>query len=46
MAWGNFGGLIVVGMTSAVVFQMTLYLQDVLGYSPLTAGQAFGARPA
>lgn len=43
VAWGNFGGLIVVGMTSAVVFQMTLYLQDVLGYSPLTAGLAFGA---
>lgn len=40
--WGNLGGLVVVGMPSGIVFQMTLYLQDVLGYQPLVAGLAFG----
>ncbi|MFD1545190.1 MFS transporter [Nonomuraea guangzhouensis] len=40
--WGNCAGLLVISMPSAVVFQMTLYLQDVLGYKPLTAGLAFG----
>ncbi|MEU7859778.1 MFS transporter [Nonomuraea sp. NPDC049141] len=40
--WGNCAGLFVISMPSAVVFQMTLYLQDVLGYKPLTAGLAFG----
>ncbi|MEO3874768.1 MFS transporter [Nonomuraea sp. B12E4] len=40
--WGNFAGIIVVGMPSAVVFQMTLYLQDVLDYQPLASGLAFG----
>lgn len=42
VGWGNFGGLIVVAMPSAVVFQMTLYLQNVLAYSPLAAGLTFG----
>ena len=40
--WGNFAGLLVVSMPSAVVFQMTLYLQDVLDYKPLASGLAFG----
>lgn len=40
--WGNFGGLVVVSMPSAAVFQMTLYLQDILGYQALAAGLAFG----
>jgi EmrB/QacA subfamily drug resistance transporter len=40
--WGNCAGLLVISMPSAVVFQMTLYLQDVLGYKPLMAGLAFG----
>ncbi|GAA3201923.1 MFS transporter [Nonomuraea helvata] len=40
--WGNFAGLFVIGMTSAVVFQMTLYLQDVLGYEAAASGLAFG----
>ncbi|MFG2005107.1 MFS transporter [Spirillospora sp. NPDC048911] len=40
--WGNFAGLLVIGMPSAIVFQMTLYLQDVLDYEPLAAGLAFG----
>ncbi|MFI0820246.1 MFS transporter [Streptomyces sp. NPDC021098] len=42
VGWGNFAGLFVIGMTSAVVFQMTLYLQDVLGYKAVTSGLAFG----
>lgn len=42
VGWGNFGGLIVVAMPSALVFQMTLYLQNVLAYSPLAAGLTFG----
>ncbi|MEV4108453.1 MFS transporter [Nonomuraea sp. NPDC049695] len=41
--WGNFAGIIVISMPSAVVFQMTLYLQDVLDYQPLASGLAFGA---
>ncbi|MEU7833208.1 MULTISPECIES: MFS transporter [unclassified Nonomuraea] len=40
--WGNFAGIIVISMPSAVVFQMTLYLQDVLDYQPLASGLAFG----
>jgi MFS family permease len=40
--WGNLGGLLVFSMESAVVYLMTLYLQDVLGYSPLVTGAVFG----
>jgi MFS family permease len=40
--WGNLGGLIVFAMGSSVVFLGTLYLQDVLGYSALATGLAFG----
>lgn len=40
--WGNFGGLLVFSMESSVVYLMTLYLQDVLGYSPLVTGAVFG----
>jgi MFS family permease len=40
--WGNLGGLTVFSMGSAVVFLMTLYLQDTLGFSPLVTGIAFG----
>jgi MFS family permease len=40
--WGNFGGLVVFSMESAIVFLMTLYLQQVLRYSPLATGIAFG----
>lgn len=39
--WGNFGGLIVFSMGSAVVYLLTLYLQGTLGYSPLVTGLAF-----
>jgi MFS family permease len=39
--WGNLGGLILFSMSSAVVYLMTLYLQDILGFSPLVTGLAF-----
>ena len=42
VAWGNFGGFVIFSMASGVVFLMTLYLQDVLGRSPLATGLAFG----
>ena len=41
--WGNLGGLTIFSMGSAVVYLMTLYLQEVLGYSPLVTGLAFAA---
>ena len=40
--WGNLGGLTIFSMGSAVVYLMTLYLQNTLGYSPLITGVAFG----
>ncbi|HEX3781643.1 MAG TPA: MFS transporter [Pseudonocardiaceae bacterium] len=42
--WGNSGGLLTFTMFSAVIFLMTLYLQRVLGYSPLITGLAFGVQ--
>jgi MFS family permease len=39
--WGNLGGLILFSMSSAVIYLMTLYLQDSLGFSPLVTGLAF-----
>lgn len=40
--WGNIAGLTVFSMEPALIFLMTLYLQDVLHFSPLTAGLIFG----
>ncbi|OKI99852.1 MFS transporter [Kitasatospora sp. CB01950] len=40
--WGNFAGLVVFSMESALIFLMTLYLQDVLHFAPLTTGLIFG----
>jgi len=40
--WGNFAGLISFTMGSGVIFLTTLYLQQVLGLSPLIAGLVFG----
>ncbi|GAA2116210.1 MFS transporter [Kitasatospora saccharophila] len=39
--WGNFGGLITFTMESSVIFLLTLYLQDVFGYTPLETGFTF-----
>ncbi|MEV0272502.1 MFS transporter [Hamadaea sp. NPDC050747] len=41
VAWGNFAGLMAFATETSLVFLLTLYLQDVLGYSPLAAGLAF-----
>lgn len=40
--WGNVAGLITFTMASSLTFLMTLYLQRVLGYSPLVTGLTFG----
>ena len=39
--WGNLGGLILFSMSWAVIYLMTLYLQDILGFSPLVTGLTF-----
>ncbi|MCP2329707.1 EmrB/QacA subfamily drug resistance transporter [Hamadaea flava] len=41
VAWGNVAGLLAFATETSLVFLLTLYLQDVLGYSPLAAGLAF-----
>lgn len=40
--WGNITGLIAFVTETSLVFLLTLYLQEVLGYSPLATGLAFG----
>jgi MFS family permease len=40
--WGNLAGLVVFSMETAMIFMMTLYLQGVLGLSPLVTGLVFG----
>jgi MFS family permease len=40
--WGNYAGLIVFTMEPAMIFLTTLYLQNVLGFSPLATGVVFG----
>jgi MFS family permease len=40
--WGNFAGLVIFTMESGLNFLMTLYLQDVLHFAPLTTGLIFG----
>jgi EmrB/QacA subfamily drug resistance transporter len=39
---GNLAGLVAFATETSLVFLMTLYLQKVLGYSPLATGLAFG----
>jgi EmrB/QacA subfamily drug resistance transporter len=41
VAWGNVAGLLAFVTETALVFVLTLYLQEVLGYSPLAAGLSF-----
>jgi MFS family permease len=38
--WGNAAGLVVFSMETAMIFLMTLYLQEILGLSPLVTGLA------
>lgn len=40
--WGNFAGLVLFAMEPAVIYLTTLYLQRVLGLSPLVTGLVFG----
>jgi EmrB/QacA subfamily drug resistance transporter len=41
VGWGNVAGLLAFATETSVVFLLTLYLQKVLGYSPLAAGLSF-----
>ena len=42
VVWGNVAGLLAFATETSLVFPLTLYLQDVLGLSPLMAGLSFG----
>ncbi|RMI37349.1 MFS transporter [Actinomadura harenae] len=42
VGWGNLGGFTVFAMETAMVFLLTIYLQNVLGYSALVTGLVFG----
>ncbi|GAA3223491.1 MFS transporter [Actinocorallia longicatena] len=42
VVWGNAAGLVAFVTETSLVFLLTLYLQEVLGYSPLATGLAFG----
>ncbi|MFI0354314.1 MFS transporter [Actinomadura sp. 9N407] len=42
VTWGNVGGFVAFATETSLVFLMTLYLQQVLGYSPLITGLALG----
>jgi len=42
VAWGNVAGLIAFLTETSLVFLLTLYLQEVLGFSALAAGLSFG----
>ncbi|MEW2291187.1 MFS transporter [Streptomyces sp. NPDC006743] len=42
VAWGNVAGILAFVTETSLVFLMTLYLQEVLGFSPLAAGLSFG----
>lgn len=42
VAWGNIAGLLAFLTETSLVFLMTLYLQEVLDFTPLSAGLSFG----
>ncbi|AYN40026.1 MFS transporter [Streptomyces dangxiongensis] len=42
VAWGNVVGLVAFLTETSLVFLLTLYLQEVLGFSPSAAGLSFG----
>lgn len=44
VAFGNLGGLVTFSMMSAVVFVLTLYLQETLGLSAFATGLVFGVQ--
>ncbi|MFJ4219999.1 MFS transporter [Curtobacterium luteum] len=41
VSWGNLAGLLAFVTETSLVFLLTLYLQKVLGYTPLAAGLSF-----
>lgn len=41
IAWGNFAGLLAFATETSLVFPLTLYLQDILGFNAVTAGLIF-----
>ena len=41
VGWGNLAGVMAFATETSLVFLLTLYLQNVLGFSPLEAGLAF-----
>jgi MFS family permease len=40
--WGNLGGVLATALMTGLLFLLTLYLQEVLHFSPLTTGLIFG----
>lgn len=42
IGWGNTAGLLAFGTFTSLVFLLTLYLQQILGYSAITAGLILG----
>lgn len=42
VAWGNVIGLLAFVTETSLVYLLTLYLQETLGFSPLAAGASFG----
>ncbi|MFC7550361.1 MFS transporter [Plantactinospora sp. GCM10030261] len=41
VGWGNLAGLLAFATETSVVFLLTIYLQEVLGFAPLAAGLSF-----
>ncbi|BCJ47404.1 MFS transporter [Actinoplanes ianthinogenes] len=41
IAWGNAAGVLAFATETSLVFLLTLYLQEVLGFAPLAAGLSF-----
>lgn len=42
VAWGNLAGLLAFATETSLVFLLTLYLQEILGYTAVTAGLILG----
>lgn len=42
IGWGNTAGLLAFGTFTSLVFLLTLYLQEILGYTAITAGLILG----
>ncbi|MFJ6216179.1 MFS transporter [Streptomyces sp. NPDC092296] len=40
--WGNYAGIVIFSMETGMIYLMTLYLQNVLHFSPVVTGLVFG----